>query len=304
MNNRKMINFAGKFKLFGALSTILVFVSIILFLSVGLNYGVDFAGGTEIQVKVDGMNTDELRNIVSKFGKVDIQKFEGKDNEFLLRFLNISMVDDDTINKFIEGAKSTYADAKLTRKHFDSQVGDRIEMWFNKEIDQEKLKPLFEKFNIPATGKIEYKKVGERHIYRVMLQGLTNKILSTIKEVSGKDPELMRVELVGPKVGKRLRYSAFQAVLYALIAILIYIALRFNYHFAPGAVVALAHDVLITLGIWSLFGLQFDLTIVAALLTIVGYSLNDTMCCLRQDKRELEKSQEGSQRNGENQHEY
>ncbi len=277
MNNRKMIDFAGKFKLFGALSTILVLVSIILFLTIGLNYGVDFAGGTEIQVKVDGVNTDELRDMVSKFGKVDIQKFEGKENEFLLRFRNISMVDDETINKFIDGAKALFTDAKLTRQHFDSQVGDRIEMWFNNAIDEKKLEPLFEKFNIPATGKIEYKKVGDRHIYRVMLQGLTNKILSTIKQASGKDPELMRVELVGPKVGKRLRYSAFQAVLYALIAILIYIALRFNYHFAPGAVVALAHDVLITLGIWSLFGLQFDLTIVAALLTIVGYSLNDTI---------------------------
>lgn len=275
--NRKMIDFVGKFKLFGTLSAVLVVVSVVLFLTMGLNYGVDFAGGTEIQVKIDGMDTDELRDIVSEFGKVDIQKFEGKENEFLLRFLNISMVDDDTINKFIDGAKSTYPEAKLTRKHFDSQVGDRIEMWFDREVDQEKLTPLFAEHNIPATGKIEYKKVGDRHIYRVMLQGLTNKIISTVTETSGKTPELMRVELVGPKVGKRLRYSAFQAVLYALIAILIYIALRFNFHFAPGAVVALTHDVLITLGIWALFGIQFDLTIVAALLTIVGYSLNDTI---------------------------
>lgn len=275
--NRKMIDFVGKFKLFGTLSAVLVVVSVVLFLTMGLNYGVDFAGGTEIQVKIDGMDTDELRDIVSEFGKVDIQKFEGKENEFLLRFLNISMVDDDTINKFIDGAKSTYPEAKLTRKHFDSQVGDRIEMWFDREVDQEKLTPLFAEHNIPATGKIEYKKVGDRHIYRVMLQGLTNKIISTVTETSGKTTELMRVELVGPKVGKRLRYSAFQAVLYALIAILIYIALRFNFHFAPGAVVALTHDVLITLGIWALFGIQFDLTIVAALLTIVGYSLNDTI---------------------------
>jgi len=156
MNNRKMINFAGKFKLFGMLSTVLVFASLLVFLTKGLNYGVDFAGGTEIQFKIDNMDTDELRKIVSKFGKVDIQKFEGKDNEFLLRFLNISMVDDVTINKFIDGSKALFPEAKLTRQHFDSQVGDRIEMWFNKAIDQEKLSSLFVKFNITATGKIEY----------------------------------------------------------------------------------------------------------------------------------------------------
>ena len=274
--NSKRINFTDKFKIFGVLSAILVTISVVLFFSKGLNYGVDFAGGTEIQVKIDGMDTDQLRKIVSKFGKVDLQKFEGKDNEFLLRFPNISMVDDITINKFIDAVKGMFPEANLTKKHFDSQVGDRIEMWFDKPIEQEKVKTLFEKYNIPSTGKIEYKRVGERHIYRVMLQGLTNKILTTV-QAEGKTLELMRVELVGPKVGKRLRYSAFQAVIYALIAILIYIALRFNYQFAPGAVIALTHDVLITLGIWSIFNLQFDLTIVAALMTIVGYSLNDTI---------------------------
>jgi len=273
----KNIDFAGKFKLFGVLSGVVVTVSVIVFFAIGLNYGVDFAGGTEIQVKVDGVDTEQVRTMVSQYGSVDIQKFEGKDNEFLLRFLNISMVDDTVINNFIEDAKKEFSEAKMTKKHFDSQVGDRIEVWFEKEIDTEKLSALAAKFNIPTTGKIEYKKVGERHIYRIMLQGLTTKILSTIKEKAGNEPELMRVELVGPKVGEKLRYSAFQAILYSLIAILVYIAIRFNFQFAPGAVVSLAHDVLITLGMWALFKIPFDLTIVAALLTIVGYSLNDTI---------------------------
>lgn len=110
-----------------------------------------------------------------------------------------------------------------------------------------------------------------------MLEGLTTEIMSAIKEKSGTNPELLRVELVGPKVGEKLRFSAFQAVLYSLIAILIYVAFRFNIQFAPGAVISLFHDVMITVGLWSLFRLPFDLTIVAALLTIVGYSINDTI---------------------------
>jgi len=276
ISNRN-IDFIGKFKLFGTISAVAVTLSLIVFFAMGLNYGVDFAGGTEIQIKVDGMNNQELRTIASEFGSVDIQEFEGRDNEFLLRFLNISTVDDATINSFVEEVKNEFSSSKMTKKHFDSQVGDRVEVWFENEIDMEKLSSMGLNHKIPATGKIEYKKVGERHIYRIMLEGLTTKILSSIKEKSGKEPELMRVELVGPKVGEKLRFSAFQAVLYSLIAILIYIAVRFNFQFAPGAVISLAHDVMITLGIFSVFRIPFDLTIVAALLTIVGYSLNDTI---------------------------
>jgi len=276
ISNRN-IDFMGKFKLFGIISSVAVTLSLIVFFAMGLNYGVDFAGGTEIQIKVDGMNNQELRTIASEFGSVDIQEFEGRDNEFLLRFLNISTVDDATINSFVEEVKNEFSSSKMTKKHFDSQVGDRVEVWFENEIDIEKLSSMGLSHKIPATGKIEYKKVGERHIYRIMLEGLTTKILSSIKEKSGKEPELMRVELVGPKVGEKLRFSAFQAILYSLIAILIYIAIRFNFQFAPGAVVSLAHDVMITLGIFSVFRIPFDLTIVAALLTIVGYSLNDTI---------------------------
>jgi len=276
ISNRN-IDFIGKFKLFGTISAVAVTLSLIVFFAMGLNYGVDFAGGTEIQIKVDGMNNQELRTIASEFGSVDIQEFEGRDNEFLLRFLNISTVDDATINSFVEEVKNEFSSSKMTKKHFDSQVGDRVEVWFENEIDIEKLSSMGLSHKIPATGKIEYKKVGERHIYRIMLEGLTTKILSSIKEKSGKEPELMRVELVGPKVGEKLRFSAFQAILYSLIAILIYIAIRFNFQFAPGAVVSLAHDVMITLGIFSVFRIPFDLTIVAALLTIVGYSLNDTI---------------------------
>jgi len=276
ISNRN-IDFMGKFKLFGIISSVAVTLSLIVFFAMGLNYGVDFAGGTEIQIKVDGMNNQELRTIASEFGSVDIQEFEGRDNEFLLRFLNISTVDDAVINSFVEEVKNEFSSSKMTKKHFDSQVGDRVEVWFENEIDMEKLSSMGLNHKIPATGKIEYKKVGERHIYRIMLEGLTTKILSSIKEKSGKEPELMRVELVGPKVGEKLRFSAFQAVLYSLIAILIYIAVRFNFQFAPGAVISLAHDVMITLGIFSVFRIPFDLTIVAALLTIVGYSLNDTI---------------------------
>ncbi len=89
--------------------------------------------------------------------------------------------------------------------------------------------------------------------------------------------EIRRVEYVGPKVGEELREDGGLALLYALLGILIYVAFRFEYRFAFGAVIALVHDVLLTIGFFSLTGIESDLTVLAALLAVVGYSLNDTI---------------------------
>ena len=95
--------------------------------------------------------------------------------------------------------------------------------------------------------------------------------------LAGESFEILRLELVGPKIGGELRSKALQAVFYALLFILFYITVRFDRFYALAAVAALAHDVLITLGIFSLLNLDIDLAIIAAFLTIVGYSLNDTI---------------------------
>ena len=95
--------------------------------------------------------------------------------------------------------------------------------------------------------------------------------------LAGTDFEIRRLESVGPKIGGELRGKALQSVLFALLGILIYISLRFDRYYALGAVAALVHDVLITLGVFSILNLEVDLAIIAAFLTIVGYSLNDTI---------------------------
>ena len=95
--------------------------------------------------------------------------------------------------------------------------------------------------------------------------------------LAGENFEILRLELVGPKIGGELRSKALQAVFYAMLFILFYITVRFDRYYAVAAVAALAHDVLITLGIFSLLNLDIDLAIIAAFLTIVGYSLNDTI---------------------------
>ena len=106
---------------------------------------------------------------------------------------------------------------------------------------------------------------------------LSSDIIRILNEVSDTDLDVRRVDFVGPQVGEELTEDGGLAVLYALIAILIYVAFRFEYRFSLGAVAALIHDVVITLGIFSVLQLDFDLSVLAAILAVIGYSLNDTI---------------------------
>jgi len=106
---------------------------------------------------------------------------------------------------------------------------------------------------------------------------LSSQIIGLLEAVSETDIEVRRVDFVGPQVGEELTEDGGLAVLYALIAILVYVAFRFEYRFSLGAVAALIHDVVITLGVFSLLQLNFDLSVLAAILAVIGYSLNDTI---------------------------
>ncbi|MDJ0776686.1 MAG: protein translocase subunit SecF [Gammaproteobacteria bacterium] len=121
---------------------------------------------------------------------------------------------------------------------------------------------------------------------------VSSEIIRLLRANSDGRVEDRRVEFVGPQVGEELTEDGGLAVLYALIAILVYVAFRFEYRFSLGAVAALIHDVLITLGIFSLFRLDFDLSVLAALLAVIGYSLNDTIVVfdrVRENFRKLRK---------------
>jgi preprotein translocase subunit SecF len=118
-------------------------------------------------------------------------------------------------------------------------------------------------------------------------------MLATLREAPGVDVELRRIEFVGPQVGDELREQGGLAMLLALGLVMLYIAFRFQFKFAVGAVVALVHDVLVTLGFFSITGLEFDLTVLAALLAVIGYSLNDTIVVsdrIRENFRKLRRA--------------
>lgn len=129
----------------------------------------------------------------------------------------------------------------------------------------------------------------------VQAEALGNQILQAIKLGTGDSVEMRRIEFVGPNVGDELTEAGGLAILVSLVCILLYISVRFEWRLAAGAVLALAHDVIITLGVFSVMQIEVDLTIVAALLTVVGYSLNDTIVVfdrIRENFRKMRK--EGS----------
>ena len=121
---------------------------------------------------------------------------------------------------------------------------------------------------------------------------VSNQVLKALANTG--NPEMRRIEFVGPQVGEELRDDGGLAVVYALIGILIYVAFRFEYRFALGSVVALIHDVILTIGFFSLTQAAFDLTVLAAVLAVIGYSLNDTIVVfdrIRENFRKLRKEE-------------
>ncbi len=123
---------------------------------------------------------------------------------------------------------------------------------------------------------------------------LSNKVLETINNGAAEPAELRRVEFVGPQVGEELAEDGGLALLYSVFGILIYVAWRFEYKFSLGSVAALIHDVIITLGFFSVFALEFDLTVLAAILAVIGYSLNDTIVVYDRIRENFRKMRKGT----------
>jgi preprotein translocase subunit SecF len=175
----------------------------------------------------------------------------------------------------------------------DFEGGILLQVQFEKPIAAESIRETLADIGL-GDSEIQHFGNGREAIIRTRGGGeedLTGAILNALNEANpGNQADVRRQELVGPKVGGELRNKATLAILYALLGILIYISIRFEFKFAAGAVVALVHDVLITLGMFSLTGRELTLPVIAGFLTVVGYSLNDTIVIydrIREDRRKL-----------------
>lgn len=206
------IDFVKIAPLMSGVSVVLVILSIALFFVKGLNYGIDFSGGTEIQVRFDHpVDVSQVRSSMETAGikQSSVQSF-GANNEFLIRL----------------------------------------------ETPEGKTEHETNELNNANVAKVRN---------------------ALVNELQLKEDGVLRVDSVGPQVGSELKRNGVLAVFYSFLVILIYVGLRFDYKYAPGAVICLVHDTIVTIGIFTLLQREFNVQIMAAILTLIGYSLNDTI---------------------------
>ena len=159
----------------------------------------------------------------------------------------------------------------------DFTGGTLIEVGYQQTADLEDIRTKLASANFSGTN-VQYFGSDTEVLIQLEPQSISSaKLSSSIIQMLGDGIDVRRVEFVGPKVGEELTNDGGLALLYALIGILIYVAFRFEYRFALGSITALIHDVIITLGVFSILRIEFDLTVLAAILAVIGYSLNDTI---------------------------
>lgn len=275
------LDFVGKAKFVSTISLLVVLGSIVLTLVVGPRWGIDFLGGTDIILKFEeNVTTDEVRTAANTiFKDAGVQKFGEEDvHEFKIQTLEISVVNSQTIDEIKEKLKNI---GEVSRIHWNAQQPDRMNVAFKKgEVDKSAILSSIESLGLENVS-VDKEGVDEAIRYIVRFEDLGSKTKKGFAAAMGSkfNPEtgLQRLKTVGPRVGAQLRNAGMFSIIVALFLILIYIAFRFDIRYATGAVAALGHDVIISIGIFILVGTEFNLTIIAALLTIVGYSLNDTI---------------------------
>jgi preprotein translocase subunit SecF len=246
----------------------------------GLNYGVDFAGGTELQIQSKKkIDAGDLRETVSKlgFGEPTVQAYGNpSENQFLVRVERIALLTKEKAQEIKSAVSQTLP---VQNMRFDPDVGDKLDFTFKQPVDENALRAAVEKTGTTVKEvRPLLAREGQDREYSVTTQGTGDKIGQALREKYGQDQvEVVRTDYVGSQVGQELKKDGILALLYAMGMILVYVGFRFDFRFSPGVVIALIHDAIITLGFFVVSRREFNLTSVTAILTIVGYSVNDTI---------------------------
>jgi preprotein translocase subunit SecF len=262
-------------------STALTLASIVGVFFPGPNYGIDFRGGTELEIAPKGkITSSELRKTVEALGynRPEVVSVGGtKSNQFILRIQEVSSLPAHKAAQIEAGFKRELGDVQLDAFRA-SPGGDKISLRLSQSMEPEAIQTALEHAGARVRAVAVFGNAQE-HRYEAMLVGVGDELVRALKSKLGdRAPESpLRVEWVGPKAGQELRTAALKALLYAMAFIMVYVAFRFDMRFAPGSVISLFHDATVVAGVYVLVQKEFTLATVAAILTIVGYSINDTI---------------------------
>ncbi|MGM8226266.1 protein translocase subunit SecF [Cellvibrio sp. ARAG 10.3] len=293
----KVINFMGVRKFASAFSILLVIASIVSLAVNGLKLGLDFTGGTQMEVGFEQpADIPQIRSILVDEGlQSPVAVLFGSESEVLIR---------------TQGSMQDGALIKLEREL--SALGEDVNVAAVERAPREKERFAHQLlisnitpaqlqqagiFSESVYGDVEFEARNADTavvIERTLDTVYANHLLARLSNEAGSTAELRRSEFVGPQIGEELRDEGGLGILCALIVVMLYVAIRFQWKFSVGAVVALMHDVIIVLGIFSIFHLDFDLTVLAAVLAVIGYSINDTIVVfdrIRDNFRTLRKSE-------------
>ncbi|MCA9507556.1 MAG: protein translocase subunit SecF [Myxococcales bacterium] len=304
---RKEINFVGRFKTATGLSLLLPLVSFVALLVFGIPWGIDFLGGLEMQVKFpQSVPAGEVRETLENagFSKNQVQQFgASQNNEILIRVERVAALEQKDVNKITQIVEQSFGTSKIL---FDEKSGNQLSIWLNDnsenitdpmarkntlKMQQRQLAELLEQKSGIELRKTAANKDTTPDIYGAVMAdepqngqvrytihfaGVAGKIEKVLAAKFG-NVEIRKVDFVDSQVSQQLRTDGLLAVIYSLLAIVVYVAVRFDLFFSPGAIVALISDVMGALMVFTIGRVEFDTPSIAALLTILGYSINNTI---------------------------
>lgn len=277
------------------ISLVMIAASVVGIINPGPNLGTDFKGGTEVEVAFkQGVDAGNIRAAVKAagFSSPDVVKVDDESNphRYLIRVQEVSTIE-EAKQREIEGrlcygeglSEAECPAAKQATEVKFSPGGDKISVRFREAPDLGWVKQRMagvEGVALRLGDNNPLLQNARDHKVEIQLMSKGDQLMAGLRSALGEDkvPEAaLRVEWIGPKAGSQLRDAALKSIAISLVFIMAYIAFRFDLRFAPGAVLALMHDALITVGVLIAMRKELNLTTVAAILTIIGYSVNDTV---------------------------
>lgn len=310
---KKNIDFVGQFRIAWIATVILIVATIGGIAIFGMPWGIDFLGGLEMQVKFSKpVGANEIRDVLESidFGKNQVQSYgPAQNNEMLVRIESMASITDADLERIKKVVNENFPERTKREQRilFDQRTASQVTVWLDVPYDasmtdafarkaatdaqREKLAQVFEekagielRKTVSLTGETESRvhaviadePQNDVIRYTVQFAGTAGKIQKELAAKFGA-VEIRSVVFVDSQVSRQLRTDGILAVLYAILAIVIYIAIRFDMYFSPGAIFSLVNDTLGALLVFVFFRVEFDVPSIAALLTVIGYSVNNTV---------------------------